>query len=208
MRTSGTNLATQNPYMTKPVPVRNFEDIKREALRVCLERTNNGLRGLRVFFKKMDTDGSGSIDPIEFKYGMREFGLDLSEIEVSEIVKHFDTNRDGKISFDEMIAMLRGSLNDRRTRAVNAVFSKLDRLNLGALELQALEAAYRADNHPAVRNGSTSAQGIANEFSNAWSTQRKNGLITRDEFIEYYTEAGAHIQKDEDFEALLRAVWN
>jgi hypothetical protein len=31
----------------------------------------------------MDRDCSGAIDPAEFKYGMRDFGLDLSEIEVS-----------------------------------------------------------------------------------------------------------------------------
>lgn len=208
MRTSGTNLSQSNPYMQKPVAIRNFEDIRREALRVCNERSNNGLRGLRVFFKRMDRDGSGSIDPIEFKYAMREFGLELSEVEVTEIVKHFDTNKDGMISFDEMIRMLRGSLNDRRLRAVNAVFSRLDRLNRGSLELQALERAYHAHNHPAVKSGATSADGIATEFSNAWSTQKKSGLISREEFVDYYTEAGAHIASDDEFEAMLRAVWN
>jgi Ca2+-binding EF-hand superfamily protein len=46
---------------------------------------------------------------------MREFGLELSEIEVTEIVKYFDTNKDGKISFDELLRALRGTLNYRRS---------------------------------------------------------------------------------------------
>jgi Ca2+-binding EF-hand superfamily protein len=153
MRVSGTNLSHRNPYMEKPVAFRNFDEIKREALKICHERTGNGLRGLRVFFKRMDQDGSGSIDPVEFKYAMRDFGLELSEIEVSEIVKHFDSNNDGKISFDEMITMLRGTLNDRRTRAVNSVFDRLDRLRSGSVELQVLERAYKPSNHPSVRSG-------------------------------------------------------
>jgi hypothetical protein len=31
----------------------------------------------------MDRDGSGLVDPAEFKYAMRDFGLELSEIEVT-----------------------------------------------------------------------------------------------------------------------------
>lgn len=150
MRTSGTNLSGSNPYMSKQIPIRNFEDIKNEALRICAQRSNNGLRGLRVFFKHIDKDGSGSIDPAEFKYAMREFGLELSEIEVTEIVKHFDTNKDGKISFDELISMLRGSLNERRLKVVNEIFNRLDRFNVGAVELQTLERAFQPQNHPKV----------------------------------------------------------
>ena len=176
-------------------------------MRVCAERSNNGLRGLRIFFRKMDRDCSGAIDPTEFKYGMRDFGLDLSEIEVSQIVKHFDTNRDGKISFDELLRALRGSLNDRRQKAVNDAWAKIDRRRDGAVELQVLEGFFRAAQHPAAKSGERSAEAIMSEFSNAWETQKKDGLITKQEFCDYHTEVGAHITRDEDFEAFIRAVW-
>ena len=32
---------------------------------------------------------------------MRDYGIPISDDEVSAIVKYFDTNKDGKISFDE-----------------------------------------------------------------------------------------------------------
>ena len=69
--------------MQKPVAIRNFEDIKADTLRICSERSSNGLRGLRTLFKVMDRNKSGSVDPAEFKYAMRDFGLELREIEVS-----------------------------------------------------------------------------------------------------------------------------
>lgn len=135
MRTRGTNLSTHNPYMDKPVPFRNFEEIRKEALRICGERSNAGLRGLRIFFKHVDRDGSGAIDPKEFKYAMREFGLELTEIEVTQIMKHFDTNHDGKIQFDELIRALRGTLNHARATAVDNLFNRLDRFKSGGIEL-------------------------------------------------------------------------
>lgn len=85
------------------MPFRNFNEIRDEALRICAERSNNGLRGLRVFFQHVDKNGNGSIDPAEFKYAMRDFGLELSEIEVTAIVKHFDKNNDGHIQFNELL---------------------------------------------------------------------------------------------------------
>ena len=51
-------------------------------MKLCEEKGQD-LDGLKQLFKKFDRNGNGFIDPIEFKYGMRDFGLDLSEIEVS-----------------------------------------------------------------------------------------------------------------------------
>jgi len=37
---------------------------------------------------------------------MKDFGLTLTEEEVTAIVKYFDTNNDGKISFEEFITAI------------------------------------------------------------------------------------------------------
>lgn len=204
LRTNGTNMAQTNPYMQKDVPFRNFEHIRAEVLRVCASRSNNGLRGLRVFFKHCDKNGNGSIDPKEFKYAMREFGLELSEIEVSAVVKYFDANKDGQISFDELLKMLRGTLNHSRGILVDDLFNRLDRMNSGELQLQVLEESYQSQNHPAVLSGERRAEAVENEFQNAWSTQQKQGTIGKQEFFDYFTEVGAHIESDDEFEAMLR----
>ena len=85
----------RNPYMEKHVQISNFEEIKKNVIDLCKKRSANGLRGLRRMFKAMDRNRNGSLSPVEFKYAMRDYGLNLSEIEVTQIVKHFDTNKDG-----------------------------------------------------------------------------------------------------------------
>lgn len=71
-------------------------------------RLDGSLESLKKLFAQIDTDGSGCIDPVEFKHAMKEFGVILTEEEVSQILKYYDTNKDGKISFDEFLAALEG----------------------------------------------------------------------------------------------------
>ena len=94
-RTKGRDLNVRNPYMEKHVAISNFDEIKRSVIDLCRQRSANGLRGLRSMFRAMDRNRNGSLSPVEFKYAMRDYGLTLSEIEVTQIVKHFDTNKDG-----------------------------------------------------------------------------------------------------------------
>lgn len=65
-------------------------------------------------FKAMDRNRNGTLDPVEFKYAMRDYGAEITEKECAAIVKYFDTNHDGKISFDEFLRAIRGELNPHR----------------------------------------------------------------------------------------------
>ena len=103
-----TDLVASNPYMANHTQISNLEEIKKKVIDLCKKRSANGLRGLRIMFRAMDRNRNGSVTPIEFKYAMRDYGLDLSEIEIDQIVKYFDTNKDGQLSFDEFLRAIRG----------------------------------------------------------------------------------------------------
>jgi len=81
-RTIGRDLQANNPYMTRYNQLSNFEELQEKIVSFCKTRSANGLRGLRIMFRAMDRNGNGSLDPVEFKYAMRDYGLGLSEVEV------------------------------------------------------------------------------------------------------------------------------
>jgi hypothetical protein len=82
-RTQGRDLNVRNPYMEKHTQISNFEEIRSKVVALAKQRSANGIRGIRRMFKAMDRNGNGSLSPVEFKYAMRDYGLPLSEIEVT-----------------------------------------------------------------------------------------------------------------------------
>ena len=99
-------------------------------------------------FRAMDRNRNGSLSPVEFKYAMRDYGLTLTELEVTQIVKHFDTNKDGQLSFDEFLRAIRGSLNPRRTGLVHQAYAVLDKDGSGQVTIKDIEMAYDVSFHP------------------------------------------------------------
>jgi len=80
---------------------------------------------------------------------MKAYGVEISEDEMHALLKYFDTNRDGKISLNEMMhAMRSNSLNDRRQAIVEAAYNKLDRTGRQNVTIGDLKANYDVTPNP------------------------------------------------------------
>ena len=155
-------------------------------------------------FKAMDRNRNGSLSPVEFKYAMRDYGLTLSEIEVTQIVKHFDTNKDGQLSFDEFLRAIRGSLNPRRLDMVHQAYAVLDKDGSGQVTIDDIRIAYDVSFHPDFQSGRKTADEVLADFMTVWETHKRDGIVTIEEFEDYYKDLSASIDNDDYFELMIR----
>ncbi len=123
-------------------------------------------------------------------------------------MKYFDTNKDGKISFDEFLRAIRGDLNERRTEMVHMAYNVLDRSGDGLVTLEDILTIYDASYHPDFIGGRKTEKEILEDFMGVWETHKKDGIVTMEEFEDYYKDISASIDGDDYFELMIRNAWH
>ena len=175
---------------------------------VLKARGANGIRGMGIVFRRMDNGRDKKLDRYEFMWGLKENGHDLSPSEFERIFKYFDKNNDGKIDYDEFLRALRGDLNERRRALIMLAFKKMDRTGDGRVTLDDIQQQYDVSFHPDFKAGKKSKQQILEEFLKQWDTVKKDGIVTADEWEDYYKDVSASIDDDDYFELMIRNAWH
>ena len=89
-------------------------------------RGGHSLGGLRRQFKIMDDAGDKKLDAGDLKYGLQEFGVEISADELAEFIAHADSETDGVLTYNEFIVAIRGPMNDDRKAVVDQAYAKFD----------------------------------------------------------------------------------
>ncbi len=93
------------------------------------------MRTLKVIFDRMDFNGNGKLDFKEFEAALGAFGLFLKVVEIQALIKYYDKDGDGSISYEEFISGLREELSERRKKMVFKAFRSLDKNNSGFITM-------------------------------------------------------------------------
>ena len=174
------------------------------------KRGVNGTLGLRRFVRLADADGNGEVDAQEFGAAMESVGMGLTPREARVLFEYFDKDGSGAISFEEFQLAICGDLNDRRRLLVLKAFRKLDADGSGFVEPNDIMVAFNADKHPAVVSGLKTPAEVMQEFLatfDSGSADAGDGLVTEEEFLDYYKGISMVIDEDDHFELLIRNAW-
>ncbi|KAJ7308418.1 hypothetical protein JRQ81_008963 [Phrynocephalus forsythii] len=158
----------------------------------CLERGAAGIMGLARFFRNMDDNRSKSLDLEEFRKGLREAGVPLEQRDVEELFHFCDKNKSGTLDFDEFLEALR----------------KLDRTGDGLVTVEDLRGVYNCRAHPKFKSGEWMEEEVLRSFlDNFDSPGDKDGKITMEEFLNYYSGVSASVDSDEYFVSMIKSAW-
>jgi hypothetical protein len=98
-------------------------------------------------------------------------------------------------------------MNPRRIDLVRAAFQVLDREGRGVVTMDDLMQIFDPSLHPDVKEGKITPEQCVRDFGKQWDTLERDGVITFDEFLEYYRDISAAIPMDDYFELMICNAW-
>ena len=171
-------------------------------------RGARGIVGLSRRFKSMDDNGDGQLNKSEFKKAMDENQMNLSNEEFLAVFAEFDKDNSEGIDFEEFLTTIRGAMNDERLRLVTMAFNSLDKDKSGILNPDEMMEQFDASQHPDVLSGAKTKTAVLREFLETFEVGGEiDGKVTKQEFINYYTNISASIDDDQYFELMIRNAW-
>lgn len=178
-------------------------------------RGARGIIGLSKQFRIMDDNHSMSLDKFEFNKAMQDYMLGFSEGEIQSLFSHFDFDRSGLVEYDEFLRVIRGPMSAARKRYVARAYAKLDKDGSGVVDINDIRDVYDASRSPDVTSGKKTEQQVLLEFLEtfeaAHSMRNQNtpdGVVSKEEFEEYYNNVSASIDNDEYFALMMNNAWN
>ena len=168
----------------------------------------NGIRGLSRALNVTDDDGHITVAKDPFAAALEAYGIVLSPEELKALWFCYDRDNTGALVATEFITALRGGLAPARRALVQRVFGLFAKNADGSVAVDDLRARFDPSQHPSVLRGQSSAEAVHEQFLTSFDeSTNPDGLITRQEFEQYYAGVSASIDDDGYFAALMRGCW-
>lgn len=90
----------------------------------------------------MDNNGNKKLDQAEFTEALATYGIFPKVVEIQALMKYYDVDGDGNITYEEFIRGLRDPLTERRKNMVNKAFELVDRSRNGTITIEDIDAIY------------------------------------------------------------------
>jgi len=112
-------------------------------------------------------------------------------IELQQLLKYYDTNGDGSVSYEEFLAGLRDNLTPRKLAIVERIFRHFDKNNSGVAQVNDLLKSFDGAKNQDLKHFLDSL----------------GGSISKQEFVGYYTDIAMGVPSDEYFVRVLEDTW-
>lgn len=174
----------------------------------CLSQGYSGILSLGKLFRRLDKDRSWTLSRDELSRGVSQFGLDLTEADITKLFSAFEKDGKSGINYEEFLDALRPEMSASRKTAVENVFKHLDKTGDGVVSVEDLKGVYSAKNHPKVLKKEVTEEQLLKKFLNIFeSNSSVDGKVTKKEFFDYYSGLSKSIDDDEYFITVVKMSW-
>jgi len=194
-----------------------YEKLKDKSDATPLERLrayvlSKGVRSLKqinMTFKRIDQNHDGKIEFSEFHAALQHEGIYVEKEIERQCFDEIDYDHIGFVNLDEFILAMRPPMPNCRKTLIKSAFEKLDRDKDGEVSVDDLRGVYSVKKHPKYLSGEWTEDQCLTEWLSSFHGPggNFNGIVTYEDFENYYAGVSASIDSDAYFDLMMRHAW-
>lgn len=174
------------------------------------------VRRLRRMCLSSDLHGTGIMSMRTFQGLLSYVSIRLIEDEVQQLQALFGCDKYGQrqpqgsetIDFNRFFQLM-GSMSNLRLETVHDAYKKLkEHAIAGVVEIRHIRQHYRPKSHPELQAGRMDASEAVEDFLRQWDIDHHDGVVSWEEFLDYYRDVSLAVEDDELFVEIVRSAWN
>lgn len=175
-----------------------------------------GIAGICLFVKALESvDEDGELDANEVRWGLRDFGIEISERDALAVVELYDRDGGGTLSVEELVQGIRGenSFPACRQSAVERTFQRLltkcrREGDQADLDVGLARRQFNPYSYGPLKEGEPrlTAEAVTNDFFAVLDASH-DGTVSQAEFFALYQNISAATDDDALFLAHLEESW-
>ena len=213
-RLKNNNIIDKKDIISKEEQIKNYFESLLMKIKNKIH-TNNGIT-FYVFAKKLKLyEVNNKINLTDLIQIFKEMKLDLTENDIKNFFLIIDYNQMKFIDVNDIIKIIKGQMNQQRKILVMNKFNIIDKTQKGEVNTNFLKIMYKnnAKYHPDVIQGTKTEDAKYNQFRQTLElfldiNKILNEILTKEQFIDYYSGISASISDDKYFEDILNAIWD
>jgi len=215
------SLSNQNSYDENTSSYNNISENKINSIISSIKSCiliNNGITLFTLMKKLKDKQLNYkgiSLEDLNNIFQDMRINISLNDLKILFNVLTQNSNKNnGNISFDQLINLIKGNLQERRKLYIIGIFANIDNEKKGEVSIQTLKNMYNSKYHPDVLNGTKNQKDAFEQFCYSLDLYcevndiQSSGNLSFENFIDYYSGVSACIPDDVYFEDILNGVWN
>ncbi len=157
----------------------------------------------------MDFNGNKKLDMDEFKEALNYYGIFPSVVDLQALMKYYDVDGDGNITYEEFLRGLRDELTESRKALVEKAFTIMDKDGSGVIQVDDIREIYDVSFNEDFLEGTKTKEEVLEDFLDGFDGLNgdNDGKVTHQEWMDYYTDLSMSVPSDEYFALMMKQVW-
>ena len=187
----------------KPCTISN--EIIAKIIKGCSIRGWVGLRQLKCYLRNLSAHKSDIINKNDFKYFLANQAVLLNDNDIDAIFEVYDTNKRDFINYIQFLNSI-NQVSESRKAQIESFKEQVKAPGQNYILFSYLVSLIDMNYHPEAIRFLKTVPDLENEYKMNWDNLKEDNRISENNFRQYFYDISACVEKDEDFNKILKAV--